>query len=546
MPPSVTKPPAREPSRFVSVVSRYLPQGAAKRLNPALDILHNSALEAQRAHLPQMAAALAFKTIFSLIPAIVLGMVLLQVFLLRGETPEKTRQNVAQIVRQVLDYAGVSQISVQPSDEPMGPFLPGMEPPPAPQTAPQAAPQTSTPAAPVQSTSGAEPKVEQPSAPSASAGLEVPTTGSEKLDEWIVQLVMRVSQINFGAIGVIGLVGLIYAAISLIVEIEQAFNQIYRVPTGRSWVRRVTQYWTLLTLGSVGVVATVGFGIQATGWIAARASDLTGISAGNNRLGQFVAAYGLNILISTALFLLMYTVVPNAKVRVWPALAGAVIAAVLWEAGKWGLTLYLRYSTGYAALYGSIALLLLFFVWIHVSWCIVLFGLSISYHLQHGRWQTEPAPREQPPAGIIEPAAILSLMARLAKDFDQGRSATSPELAKSLSIHEPLVSAMLAKLVLAGLVNRLATAENADDEPRYTLSRPADRINAADVLALGHELAGAGQGSSAISDSLRAAYLGHVRSKSLADIAGMQPAGEPTLPIAAPPRAENRPEPRPA
>lgn len=486
--------------------TRHLPQSAARRLNPALAVVRDSALEAQRAHLTQMAAALAFKTIFSLIPAIVLAMVLLQVFLLRGETPEKTRANVAEVVRDVLTYAGISQITVaEPAD--MGPFLPGSEPPAA-GTAPPPDPAAPSPSSPAPGASQAE-------------GLPLGSTGSPQLDDWIVTLVMRVSEINFGAIGVIGLIGLIYAAISLLVEIEHAFNQVYRVPTGRSWVRRVTQYWTLLTLGTLGVVATFTFGIQAVRWVGQRASDVTGISAGDHQWLNIISAYGLNIVISTALFLLVYTVVPNAKVRLGAAFVGAAVAAVLWEAGKWGLTLYLKYSTGYTRLYGSIALLLIFFVWIHASWTIVLLGLSISYYLQHGRTKSRPVPEDAQPA-IVDPSATVSLVARICRDFESGTPPTAIDLARELRLQPALASAMLLKLEARGILHRVADAEAPDPdhpaEPRYAPSRPAERLDAAEVLRVGEEMADPGLSStSPVVAAMREARLRLASGRSIAD-----------------------------
>lgn len=488
----------RPVSRAVAVLGGLLPDYASRRINPALAVVRDSALEAQRAHLPQMAAALAFKTIFSLIPAIVIGMVLLQVFMLRGSTPEETRGKVASTVQQILEYTGVGRISV-----PEGTDLPDGE---------------MGPPAPVQSTAkpvdGAAPAGEVP---------KLSSTGSEKLDEWIVKLVIQFSEVNFNAIGIIGLIGLIYAAISLLVEIEHAFNQIYRVPTGRSWVRRITQYWTLLTLGSVGLVATIGFGIRATSWFASTAQDITGLAASDTMVWRLLSGYGVNIVISTALFVLMYMVVPNARVKLWPAVAGAVVAATLWEAGKWGLTFYLRKSGGTVALYGSIALILFFFVWIQVSWMIILFGLSITYHLQHSRQLAAGHNAATDlPATITDPSAILGVMAHLSRGFDDGKAYAADDLARDLRLHPDLARTMLERLALGGFVNRLADDDQAP--PRYAPARPADRIDASDVLRLGEELADPGLSStSPVTCAMREARLQLVCGKTLAQFARVEP-----------------------
>jgi membrane protein len=215
----------------------------------------------------------------------------------------------------------------------------------------------------------------------------------------------------------------------------------------------------------------------------------------------------------------MFLVVPNARNKFGPALVGALVAATLWEAGKWGLTLYLRYSTGYAQLYGSIALILLFFVWIHATWTIVLFGLSISYHLQHGRYKTEPAAVDFTPS-IVDPATMVSIVARLARGFEKGESLSAPALGGELGIQPGLAREMLTKLAEQGYARVVVTPGEPSDpaipesDPRYMPARPADLIDAESVLTLGESLAGSGTGAGGpIAESLRRARHEWVRGK---------------------------------
>ena len=94
----------------------------------------------------------------------------------------------------------------------------------------------------------------------------------------------------------------------------------------------------------------------------------------------FVSLAGVLVTftISWLLLLLAYTVVPDARVRLRPALAGAFVAAVLWETGKFAFREYLGFATGYSQFYGSLALIPIFLLWVYITWVCVLFGIQLS------------------------------------------------------------------------------------------------------------------------------------------------------------------------
>jgi membrane protein len=320
------------------------------------------------------------------------------------------------------------------------------------------------------------------------------------LDKWITDLVQRVGAINFRAISIIGLLALIYAAIAMLVEIERSFNQVYRVPIGRSWPRRIAQYWTLLTLGTIFLAATFYIGQKFTAWIIASAANggWGSLGGGGEQQTALLAAAGYfsTVAISTVLFLLAYTIVPNTRVKLLPALGGALVAALLWETGKWGFTQYLTFSAGYARLYGSIALIPLFLLWVYVTWIVVLFGLSVSYYLQHGRRRTQAASRDlvvQP--AIIDPGAIVAVMLILARRFEKdGRPVRTSSIAGELQLEPALVIQMLERLLASGFVHQVISARQPQiDAPvteasAFALARPPGQIDAESVLNLAESL----------------------------------------------------------
>src|SRR5205823_5586871 len=133
----------------------------------------------------------------------------------------------ADVLNRAMQYSGISSIAIGPVQSPdqMGPFTED-----APYQPPQSPEERRAGGGSAGSTRPELVPKKEPATPEERAVAE---KSAERLDQWIKDLVRRVSGINFQAIGLIGGVALIYAAISMLVEVERSFNQIYRVPIGR-------------------------------------------------------------------------------------------------------------------------------------------------------------------------------------------------------------------------------------------------------------------------------------------------------------------------
>lgn len=421
----------------------------------------------QQSQLTRMAAALAYRTMFALVPVLVIGLSVMGNF--------ATDQQKTELIARTLDFAGLSNIVV---DEPLDEELFFTEPSKAaefdragdggkeePHHA-QFAVATKTP----------------PAAPIAAQ--------SPKLAEWIGGLVAKARSIPFATIGFIGLVALIYAGISFVVEVENAFNQIYRAPTGRAWFKRVIQYWFVLTLGPVALFASFFVSQTFTGWV----SQLTDVAGFSEARGVMIgiAAYAATVAISWIALTFAYMSVPNTTVRLAPALAGAFVAAVLWEAGKWGFTVYVSKSVAYSRLYGPLALVPLFMMWVYLTWLVVLLGLLLAHALQSYRQVRVlglgvlglGGQSDRPPASpsIVDPGMALPVLATVGTRFAIGAPSRPCQLAEALGIDEQVVMDLLGQMLTAGLVHEVG---NVKGEAAYVLARPADRIEVADALKVG-------------------------------------------------------------
>ncbi|HED53401.1 MAG TPA: YihY family inner membrane protein [Phycisphaerales bacterium] len=383
-----------------------------------------------RSRLPQMSAALAFRTLFALIPMLVISIAAIGAF----AEPDDVRT----ILNRAFDSAGISSIMVQDPIEPL--------------TTNESEAATGVPSKisfkPVLKVPEHEPE------PDLSVSEEEPV----RLEAFITELVDRLMTIPFGAIGAVGVLTLIYAAISMLTEIERAFNQVYRAQVGRSWGRRITQYWTILTLGSILLFATFYVSEQFRG------------------LGAGAAGSVVSVAITALLLLLAYTMIPNTRVHVRTAVVGAIIAAILWEVAKWGFRQYVGYSVSYAKIYGSLAILPLFMLWIYFTWLIVLFGMQVSYGLQYIASARKIIGEDDTPS-LIDPASVIALLALIATRFNAGKTAHADRLADELGLPAATIDAMLDRLTRDGF---LRAVDGGDD--RYVLARPPEKINLTDAV----------------------------------------------------------------
>ena len=196
----------------------------------------------------------------------------------------------------------------------------------------------------------------------------VPTAG-EIVREYISGFVANASKMSAVAISF-----LILFALLLISVIDKTLNKIWRVNKKRRLVTSFSMYWMILTLGPI----LVGSSIAVTSYLVSLAS-----------LDQ-IELYGLtNILLrslplfaSIAAFLILYLVVPNKVIPFKFALTGAVFAGVLFELAKKAFALYVTQLPSYQAIYGALATIPILFVWVYISWFIVILGAVFTVSLE--------------------------------------------------------------------------------------------------------------------------------------------------------------------
>ena len=80
------------------------------------------------------------------------------------------------------------------------------------------------------------------------------------------------------------------------------------------------------------------------------------------------------VTLSTVMFYCAYRYVPRRQVRVVPALAGAILASVLWEIAKQLFRLYIQRVSLYNEIYGPLAVLIAFAMFVYYSAVVFVFS----------------------------------------------------------------------------------------------------------------------------------------------------------------------------
>ncbi len=179
---------------------------------------------------------------------------------------------------------------------------------------------------------------------------------------------------NASKMSAVAITALFVFAMLLISAIDKCLNKLWRVNEKRRVMTSFSMYWMVLTLGPV----LVGSSLVMTSYIISLVSigdyDLLGLT------NIFVRA--LPLFASIAAFFILYMVVPNKIIPAKFALAGATLAAILFEIAKKSFAIYVTQLPSYQAIYGALSSIPILFLWVYLSWLVVLVGALFTVSLE--------------------------------------------------------------------------------------------------------------------------------------------------------------------
>ena len=196
----------------------------------------------------------------------------------------------------------------------------------------------------------------------------VPASG-EVVQQYLQEFNSKASRLSG-----VGFAFLVVVAIMMMVNIDQAINAIWRVRQERKPLAKFLMYWSILSLGPL----LIGLSMAVTSYMV----SLPIISDTAVTLGLRLRLLAFMPLLAAAVaFSLLYAVVPNRKVPTRHAIAAGVLAALLFELAKRGFAFYVTQFPTYEAIYGTLAVVPIFLVWIYLCWVVTLLGAEFAHCL---------------------------------------------------------------------------------------------------------------------------------------------------------------------
>ncbi len=296
-------------------------------------------------------------------------------------------------------------------------------------------------------------------------------------EDAIQALLGYINNTQVGGMGGIGLLFLLFAVTSLLTNVERAFNHIWGVQEIRPLMRRFADYLSVVLVGPVLIIAAI---------------SMTSSLASHNLVQKLLEMQLVGSVILLAFkvtpfvfmwvaFTLLYIFMSNIKVVWRAAFVGGVVGGTFWQLAQWG---YVNFQVGvakYNAIYGAMAALPIFMIWLYLSWVIVLFGLQVAYAKQNLRTSGRDLRGSEVSRSSFDQVALV-LLVTLADRFARAEAPlTQEQLVKLLFIPPRLCRNILQQLVELGFVSELCSRAGRSS---YQLGRAAENLSLAELLKI--------------------------------------------------------------
>ena len=302
----------------------------------------------------------------------------------------------------------------------------------------------------------------------------------ESIQEFLVRTLVPTSQEevltyvnqfveNTRGLGVIGIPVFLATSILLLAAIQRTFDAVWGISSRKNPVKKAATYASILIVGSF----VLSIGLNVTRSLSSSFSAFF-VGEGGWLRDTFLRIFPLLFLYGVLFFMIRF--IPAGPVASTSALIGAVVGSVLWEITRLIFVYYANYVIRLSIIYGSLAVIPIFLIWLYLAWMIVLLSLEVAFVHQHRRHRARGKPVwELEPADLLR--CGLDLYLTIAGRFVRGTGPPNQAfLASELALSGSDVAFLLSKFSDAGLL--IITG---DKKPGYLPSRALSTISAEEV-----------------------------------------------------------------
>ena len=415
-----------------------------------------------------MSASLSFRTIFAMIPLLVLSLLIMSAL-------GKVEQGKTYL-RQILDNAGIGQITITSGSESAP--ADAENPLPAPIT-------TDDPGVTAEKTTDTNTENTDTYSDTTGKGDSLLTSLTPddpdspdrqyNVANEIEKLVDKVQgKLTASAVGVIGVIVMIFSALSMLTDIEKALNRIFDARRHRSFGKRLMLYWSVVTLLPIVATAAIYFAQKTQAYILSTKAFSVFIGS----MGAISPIIGGIIMVA-----LVYRLMPNTRTKLRWALFGATIVVPTWFLLKYLFGIYVHKCVGPNNIYGNLGLIPIFLLWINISWTMFLYGAVIA----HTSANLSVMESSEMAANIhLGPLDTLAVTMAIAGPFSRGEGPVSfTQLRECLHLPDDCIQTLIDRLIERKVV---CPVEN--EKSPYTSwlpARPLESIQLVDVTGLNPE-----------------------------------------------------------
>ncbi len=279
----------------------------------------------------------------------------------------------------------------------------------------------------------------------------------------------------------VGAVTLVLTAIMMFAIVDRSLNRIWRVKTPRSFTQSLIVYWAIMTLGPLLIGASLSLTTLVSPVASTLAQQLPWMGT--------VAAISVSLMLMTMFFGLLYLIVPNRLVDWRDALIGGLVAAIAFEMTNRGFAFFITKFPSYRVIYGALAAVPIFLVWVYLFWLITLLGAVLAVALpvvKHERWWHKPVPGGE----FIDAMSVLQVLVH-AHQHQGVISLLSIRSKTRLGFDE--AESLLQRLLEVGWVGRVEVVKNKasrwlqlarGEHDHWTLLINPNKLAVADVMKL--------------------------------------------------------------
>jgi membrane protein len=282
-----------------------------------------------------------------------------------------------------------------------------------------------------------------------------------------------------GPMAIIGVIFLVYFLVKLLGHIENAFNKIWGVKDDRPLVRKITDYMTI----SIAAGLLVIFSSSAILFVTTRLKNTMEILTLPTHIEKLIS-FGFNFfpfLSVWVLFAFFFMIIPNKKIDVRAAAAGAIVAGTIFQFVQ---IFYFKFQVGvsnYNAIYGSFAALPLFLTWLQLSWAILLYGAEIAFAWENTTTLDADELAYEDLSFRLKKLVALRMVLFCVKRFARGDPpATDLEMSKELKLPLKVIRILLEKLLESKLLFQVSSGRG---RLGYSPAMDIESLTIMDVIA---------------------------------------------------------------